>query len=164
MLCARGAVRQLQRAVLHELCRRRAQRQPRAVRPTLPPSLPADRSKRSVLEENRYLLSLRDINLSAHLGSLLDAGVRSFKIEGRLKDKNYVMNVVGHYRQQLDALLEGRGLRPASSGQGALRLLPEPAKTFNRGFTDYFLHGRKAPVGSPDTPKAPASRLVKYES
>jgi 23S rRNA 5-hydroxycytidine C2501 synthase len=108
----------------------------------------------SVLQDGRYLLSLRDLNLSAHLNELLDAGVRSFKIEGRLKDKTYVMNVVGHYRQKLDALLEKRDLRHSASGRVRFDFSPNPQKTFNRGFSDYFLHGRKAPVGSPDTPKA----------
>ncbi len=108
----------------------------------------------TTLVEGRHLLSLRDLNLSGHLSELLEAGVRSFKIEGRLKDKTYVMNVVGHYRQELDGLLKGRGMRPAASGRVIFDFSPDPRKTFNRGFTTYFLHGRKAPVGSPDTPKA----------
>ena len=108
----------------------------------------------ATLERSRYLLSLRDLNLSNDLEALLDAGVCSFKIEGRLKDKAYVMNVVGHYRQRLDALLEGKNLRPAASGRVHLDFNPDPRKTFNRGFTTYFLHGRGEPVGSLDTPKA----------
>jgi 23S rRNA 5-hydroxycytidine C2501 synthase len=118
----------------------------------------------AVVEDQRYLLSLRDMNQSDALGDLLDAGVRSFKIEGRLKDKTYVMNVVGHYRQKLDALLSGRGLRAASSGRVHFDFAPNPRKTFNRGFTSYFLRGRKAPVGAPDTPKAtgePVGRVTK---
>ncbi len=118
----------------------------------------------AVLAENRYLLSTRDLNLSNDLPALLDAGVTSFKIEGRLKDKTYVMNVVGHYRQKLDALLAGCDMRPASSGKVIFDFNPNPQKTFNRGYTTYFLHGRKAPVGSPDTPKAlgePLGRVVK---
>lgn len=102
---------------------------------------------------DRHLLSLRDLNLSDHLEELLAAGIRSFKIEGRLKDKTYVMNVVGHYRQRLDAILEGLGLRPASSGRCRLGFEPDPLKTFNRGYTSYFLHGRGAPLTSWDTPK-----------
>lgn len=128
-----------------------------------------DGSGQNVLKENRYLLSLRDLNLSDHLDRLLDAGVRSFKIEGRLKDKTYVMNVVGHYRQKLDEILENRArrgssLRPAASGKVMFDFNPDPRKTFNRGYTTYFLDGRKAPVGSPDTPKAtgePLGRVVK---
>jgi putative protease len=107
-----------------------------------------------VLQDKRYLLSLRDLNLSNDLGALLKAGVQSFKIEGRLKDKSYVMNVVGYYRQQLDTLLEGKEMRPASSGKVIFDFQPNPVKTFNRGFTQYFLHGRKEPVGATETPKA----------
>jgi putative protease len=108
----------------------------------------------TLLRSNSYLLSLRDLNLTNDLGALLDAGVRSFKIEGRLKDKAYVMNVVGHYRQQLDVLLQGKGWKAAASGRVHLDFTPDPRKTFNRGFTTYFLHGRKEPVGSINTPKA----------
>ncbi|HEX9018824.1 MAG TPA: U32 family peptidase [Anaerolineaceae bacterium] len=118
----------------------------------------------NVVQQSRYLLSLRDLNLSDDLPALLDAGISSFKIEGRLKDKTYVMNVVGHYRQQLDRLLEGKPLRTASSGRVHFDFTPNPTKTFNRGFTSYFLHGRKEPVGSPDTPKSlgePVGRAVK---
>jgi collagenase-like PrtC family protease len=101
----------------------------------------------------RHLLSLRDLNLTPHLGDLLAAGVTSFKIEGRLKNKAYVMNVVGHYRQALDRLLDaGAGLR-ASSGRVTLDFAPNPDKTFNRGYTSYFLTGRGVEVASPDSPK-----------
>jgi putative protease len=112
-----------------------------------------------VLQEQRYLLSLRDLNLSGHLDELLDAGVRSFKIEGRLKDKTYVMNVVGAYRQKLDALLEARQVRPSASGRVQLDFTPDLNKTFNRGYTTYFLHGRKKPVGAVDTPKSTGEPL-----
>ncbi|MBE0697292.1 MAG: U32 family peptidase [Anaerolineaceae bacterium] len=112
-----------------------------------------------VLEEERYLLSLRDLNLSEHLDELLDAGVRSFKIEGRLKDKTYVMNVVAYYRKKLDVLLEERQLRASASGKVAFDFTPDPRKTFNRGYTTYFLQGRKKPVGSIDTPKATGEPL-----
>lgn len=108
----------------------------------------------SLIHEKRHLLSLQDLNLAENLGDLLDAGVQSFKIEGRLKDKSYVMNVVGHYRQKLDAALEGRGQRPAASGRIIFDFNPDPHKTFNRGFTNYFLQGRQNPVGAIDTPKS----------
>jgi len=101
----------------------------------------------------RHLLSLRDLNLTPHLDELLAAGVTSFKIEGRLKNKGYVMNVVGHYRRALDELLGGHGTRKASSGRVALGFSPNPDKTFNRGYTSYFLHGRGAEIASPDSPK-----------
>jgi len=105
-----------------------------------------------------HLLSLRDLNLSAHLGELLDAGVASFKIEGRLKDRAYVVNVVSHYRRALDVELEARGLSRSSSGQGGLAVRradfePDVDKTFNRGYTSYYLQGRGTPPGRIETPK-----------
>jgi len=118
----------------------------------------------AVVMQNRHLLSLKDLNLSGDLGPLLESGITSFKIEGRLKDKSYVMNVVAAYRQKLDALLEKRGLQAASSGRVIFDFAPDPRKTFNRGFTRYFLNGRKEAVGSPDTPKSmgePLGRVSK---
>ncbi len=105
------------------------------------------------LVEDRHLLSLRDLKLSEHLGDLIDAGVNCFKIEGRMKDKAYVANVVSHYRRQLDNLLRDRGLSKSSSGQSRIDFTPDLGKTFNRGYTTYFLHGRGASPGSVDTPK-----------
>ena len=108
---------------------------------------------------DRYLLSLRDLNLSADLGSLLQAGVRSFKIEGRLKDRVYVTNVVSHYRRELDRLLAApaepgsESLVRASSGQSQPNFEPNLEKTFNRGYTRYYLYGRQPGMASPDTPK-----------
>jgi len=106
-----------------------------------------------VLEPPRYLLSLRDLALDAELGALLDAGVTSFKIEGRLKDAGYVKNVVSWYRRQLDNALAGRGLARASSGHSRVDFEPDVNKTFNRGYTTYFLHGRGEPPGAIDSPK-----------
>lgn len=105
------------------------------------------------IQARSHLLSLRDLNLSAHLPELLDAGVTSFKIEGRLKDRAYVVNVVAHYRERLDAALSVRGLRRSSSGLARPGFAPDLTKTFNRGYTDYFLHGRTVKVGRPATPK-----------
>lgn len=102
---------------------------------------------------DRHLLSLRDLNLTPHLGDLLTAGVSSFKIEGRLKNKAYVMNVVGHYRQAIDHLLAAQGGHKTSSGTVTLGFEPNPDKTFNRGYTRYFFCGRGAEVASPDSPK-----------
>lgn len=110
---------------------------------------------------DRYLLSLRDLNLTGSVDALLDAGVCSFKIEGRLKDRTYVMNVVGHYRKLLDQLLEQRSLRPAASGTVHLDFTPNPARTFNRGYSTYFLHGRGALIANPDTPKSLGEPLGK---
>jgi putative protease len=113
---------------------------------------------------DRYLLSLRDLNLTGSIDALLDAGVCSFKIEGRLKDRTYVMNVVGHYRKLLDQLLNPRSLRPAASGTVHLDFTPNPAKTFNRGYSTYFLHGRGALIANPDTPKSLGEPLGKVIS
>ena len=106
-----------------------------------------------VLETERHLLSLRDLNRSDHLAELIRAGVCSFKIEGRLKDKTYVANVVAHYRRRLDSVLAELGLQKSSSGAVQIDFTPDPDKTFNRGYTSYFLHGRGEPIGSIDTPK-----------
>jgi 23S rRNA 5-hydroxycytidine C2501 synthase len=106
------------------------------------------------LVQDRFLLSIRDLNLSDHLEELIDAGVTSFKIEGRLKDAAYVANIVGYYRHKLDAILSARGLRKSSSGRVHLNFTPDPAKTFNRGFTDYALSGGSHAFGSIDTPKS----------
>jgi len=115
----------------------------------------------SVLLRDRYLLSLRDLNLSAYVADLIAAGVCSFKIEGRLKDKAYVMNVVGHYRQLLDQVLTAGGQRPASSGRCQFDFTPDLNKTFNRGYTSYFLRGRNKTLASPDTPKSLGELLGK---
>lgn len=108
------------------------------------------------LEHQRHLLSLKDLNLSDHLEELVAAGATSFKIEGRLKDVGYVKNVVTAYSQRLDALVRRRPDEycRASRGRVACSLTPNLSKTFNRGFTTYFLHGRQPDIFSPDTPKA----------
>jgi len=106
-----------------------------------------------VLQRNRHLLSLHDLNLSDYLGALIDAGVSALKIEGRLKDKPYVANVVTHFRARLDEELSARYLRRSSSGASSVDFEPDPAKTFNRGFTTYFLLDQRNKVGFPETPK-----------
>ena len=113
-----------------------------------------------VLERGKHLLSLRDLNLSAEIPALIAAGVTAFKIEGRLKDRTYVANLVACYRRQLDAL----GVRRSSSGTSTPGFTPDPAKTFNRGFTTYFLKGRGAPMGSIDTPKMTGEALGRVVS
>jgi len=107
-----------------------------------------------MIARDRHLLSLKDLNLSGHLEDLIDVGVRSFKIEGRLKDTAYVANTVGFYRQTLDPILARKKLRHRSSGSVRLHFEPNPAKTFNRGFTDYGLTGNNSGLGSIDTPKS----------
>lgn len=105
---------------------------------------------------DRHLLSLRDMNRSESLEEMMDAGVSSFKIEGRLKDVSYVKNITAYYRQRIDEVLERRSgdYERASCGRSSYTFTPNPAKSFNRGFTDYFLHGRTASVHDFDTPKA----------
>jgi putative protease len=104
--------------------------------------------------KDRHLLSLKDLCLADHLEELIDAGVTSFKIEGRLKDLPYVANTVGFYRRRLDAILAARGLRRSSSGTVRLAFEPNLERTFNRGFTDYGFTGRNGPMASMDTPKS----------
>jgi collagenase-like PrtC family protease len=110
-------------------------------------------SQGNILARNKHLLSLKDLNLSEHLRELLEIGVSSFKIEGRLKDKTYVANVVAFYRDKLDRILADMGKKRSSSGTSVIDFTPDPQKTFNRGYTTYFLHGWSEPVGSIDTPK-----------
>jgi putative protease len=100
-----------------------------------------------------HLLSLKDLNLTDYLRDLIEAGVCSFKIEGRLKDQAYVQNVVAHYRQHLDSILPDLDLQPASSGRVTLDFKPDPEKTFNREYTTYFLTGKRDKITAFDTPK-----------
>ena len=107
-----------------------------------------------ILLERKHVLSLKDNNQTGNLSALVDAGIRSFKIEGRLKDLSYVKNVTAHYRQQLDALLEKRpDLSRSSSGHSTLQFSPTPEKSFHRGATDYFVNTRHADIGAFDSPK-----------
>ena len=107
------------------------------------------------LVREKYLLSLRDMNRSRHLEELLDAGVSSLKIEGRLKDVAYVKNVTAFYRQRLDEIMRRRPEFCRSSyGRERFSFEPDPQRSFTRGFTDYFLHGRTADLASTDTPKS----------
>lgn len=96
-----------------------------------------------------HWLSLKDLNLSERLEELIDAGVSSLKIEGRLKDRAYVANVTAFYRSKLDEM----GVRKSSSGICNPGFAPDINKTFNRSYTGYFLHGVKEKVGRPETPK-----------
>ena len=109
-----------------------------------------------VVEHNRHLLSLKDMCQIDNLQSLADAGVCAFKIEGRLKDAAYVKNVVSAYSQQLDAIIKKYPERyqRASAGRVDYFFTPNLNKTFNRGYTTYFLHGRQPDIFNFDTPKA----------
>lgn len=106
-----------------------------------------------VIAYEKHLLSMKDNNQSANLRALVEAGVRSFKIEGRYKDVAYVKNITSHYRRELDAILEDRpDLARASSGRTAHFFVPDPDKTFHRGSTDYFVTERKVDIGAFDSP------------
>lgn len=108
-----------------------------------------------VIEKGKHLLSLKDMNQSDNLEELLDAGASSLKIEGRLKDVSYVKNVTAYYRQKLDALFKRRKeYVRASSGSVKLAFRPQLDKSFSRGFTDYFAHGRNPGIFSFNTPKS----------
>ena len=108
-----------------------------------------------MLIKNRHLLCLKDLNNSAHLEELIDAGITSFKIEGRLKDADYVKNVTAFYRQKLDEIfIRCSDLEQASRGHCTYGFEINPEKSFNRGFTDYFINGRQKGIGSPFTPKS----------
>jgi putative protease len=118
----------------------------------LPYTLQDDQGR--VVAFEKHLLSMKDNNQSSNLQALIDAGIRSFKIEGRYKDVGYVKNITGHYRALLDHIIEERpDLRRASSGKTRLFFTPDPDKTFHRGTTDYFVNGRGTEIGAFDSPK-----------
>lgn len=118
----------------------------------LPYTLKDDQGR--VVSYEKHLLSMKDNDQTANLGALIDAGVRSFKIEGRYKDMSYVKNITAHYRQMLDAIIEERGdLTRASSGRTEHFFVPSTEKTFHRGSTDYFVNARKGDIGAFDSPK-----------
>ncbi len=108
------------------------------------------------LERDRYLLSLKDMNQSDYLLELIEAGATSFKIEGRLKDVSYVKNVTAAYSQRLNDIISRYPdkYRRSSLGECRYTFTPDLRKTFNRGYTTYFLHGRQPNIASFDTPKA----------
>jgi len=107
-----------------------------------------------VIAYDKHLLSMKDNNQSDNLWDLVDAGVQSFKIEGRYKDMSYVKNITAHYRGLLDEIMAARPeFAPASSGRCEYTFSPNPDKTFHRGATDYFATGRKEDIGAFDSPK-----------
>jgi putative protease len=107
-----------------------------------------------IIAKDRHLLSVKDLNLSEHLEELIDAGVDAFKIEGRLKDAAYVANTVSFYRRRLDEIIAKKNLKRVSSGTTKIDFEPNPEKTFNRGFSDYGITGKKENLGSIYTPKS----------
>lgn len=112
-----------------------------------------DRDDRPIAQ-GRHLLSLMDMDRTEQLGVLLDLGVTSFKIEGRLKDRDYVRNVVSWYRQHLNPLLEPRGLQASSLGRSAPGFKPDPRRTFHRGSTPYLPGPDRARIWNFETPKS----------
>jgi 23S rRNA 5-hydroxycytidine C2501 synthase len=109
----------------------------------------------SIIAADKHLLSLKDLNLSGNIKEIIDAGIDSFKIEGRLKDAGYVKNITAYYRKKIDSVLEkDESLSRASAGSIILGFTPDPAKSFNRGATDYFLKRRNKEITSFDSPKS----------
>ena len=111
----------------------------------------------------RYLLSLQDMDRSQYLAELIEAGVTTFKIEGRLKDRDYVTNIVAYYRQLLDQLIDCNSELQHASTPSIYQydFTPNPAKTFHRGQTDYFLHGRTPNMANWQTPKSTGEKIGK---
>lgn len=145
-----------------KLCNRSANRGVCAQMCRLPYSL-VDATGKTLIKD-KYLLSLKDFNLSAYLKELIDAGASSLKIEGRLKDIEYVKNVTAFYRQRLDAILNVSDLyEQSSSGSCTYTFIPNVEKSFHRGSTDYFLHGRTHEITSFDTPKSLGEKIGKVQ-
>jgi 23S rRNA 5-hydroxycytidine C2501 synthase len=117
-------------------------------------------SQGRIVAHDKHVLSMKDNNQSENLRALIDAGCRSFKIEGRYKDMAYVKNITAHYRTLFDEILHERPeLAPSSHGQATFSFTPDPNQNFNREFTDYFVQGRKEDIGAFDTPKNPGQPI-----
>ncbi len=121
-------------------------------------------AKGRFVAHDKHVLSMKDNNQSANIAALVDAGVRSFKIEGRYKDMGYVKNITAHYRKLLDDLMEERQyadqpLARLSSGSTTFTFTPDPDQNFNREFTDYFVNGRQDSIGAFDSPKNPGQPI-----
>lgn len=131
-----------------------------------------DKNGNEIIDDNgqpihqRYLLSLQDMDRSMYLAELIEAGVTTFKIEGRLKDRDYVTNIVAYYRQLLDQIIDCNPSLQRASTPSIYQydFTPNPAKTFHRGATDYFLHQRTRPMANWDTPKSTGERIGKVLS
>ena len=118
--------------------------------------------KGEVIIKSKHLLSVRDLDLSARLGEMIDLGINSFKIEGRLKDRTYVRNIVSLYRQLLDIEIAKRDdVGRSSVGRSTIEFEPNAARTFTRGAGEYFFDGKCRDVASFDTPKAMGERIGK---
>lgn len=109
---------------------------------------------KKTISAGQHLLSLKDLNHSDSIKELAEAGIQSFKIEGRLKEADYVKNITSFYRQKIDAFLEGQPeFKAASAGKSFFSFDANPSKSFNRGATDYFLFGRSKEITSFESPK-----------
>ena len=118
--------------------------------------------KGETIIKSKHLLSVRDFDLSARLGEMIDAGICSFKIEGRLKDRTYVRNIVSLYRQLLDAEIAKRNdVERSSVGRSVVEFEPNASRTFTRGAGEYFFDGKRRGIASFDTPKAMGERIGK---
>ena len=118
--------------------------------------------KGDIIIKGKYLLSVRDLDLSARLGEMIDLGISSFKIEGRLKDRTYVRNIVSLYRQLLDREIAKRNdVVRSSVGHSTVEFEPNASRSFTRGASEYFFDGKCRGVASFDTPKAVGERIGK---
>ena len=116
--------------------------------------------KGETIIKGKHLLSVRDLDLSARLGEMIDLGITSFKIEGRLKDRTYIRNIVTLYRQLLDREIAAReGVVRSSVGRSTVEFEPNASRSFTRGATEYFFDGKQRGVASFDTPKAVGERI-----
>ena len=116
----------------------------------------------STLISSSHLLSIKDLDLSDQLPNLIEAGITSFKIEGRLKDLVYVKNNVAYLRQKLDSFLENNEqYQKASSGRTIINFDPQMDRSFNRGYTDYFVNHRTKKIGSWESPKSQGQYIGK---
>lgn len=114
-------------------------------------------AKNQIIQKEKHLLSLKDFNASEYLERLINAGVTSFKIEGRLKDVSYIKNVVAFYRQKLDKIIQEK--QKSSYGQINFDFIPDINKTFNRGYCTYFLSGKRDDISNFNTPKSIGEKI-----
>lgn len=115
--------------------------------------------------DDGYLLSMKDLNLSDQIEKLIDAGVDSFKIEGRLKEAGYVKNITAYYRKKIDEIIESRSdLCRSSQGNIFIDFEPDPEKSFNRGYTTYFSESLRNKVAQTATSKSIGEEIGKISS
>ena len=107
-----------------------------------------------IVVRDRHVLSIKDLNRTEYISEMAEAGITSFKIEGRLKDSAYIKNITAWYRRHLDKIIENSNLyKRSSEGSTEFYFNPDPEKTFNRGYTTYFLNNREK-IGTPSTQKS----------